>query len=83
METPPELEDAAGDRADVKISDHEYDEEHVIAVDFGRDAGSISLDVVDDTAIVVVGREQFEFDVPVDATDVRVNDGILTIREEL
>ncbi|SFC28068.1 hypothetical protein SAMN05444422_106197 [Halobiforma haloterrestris] len=83
METPPELEDAAGDRSDVTITDREYDEEYVIAVDFGRDTGEVSLDVVDDTAIVVADDDQFEFDVPADASEVTVNDGILTIREEL
>ncbi|SDR27419.1 DUF7127 family protein [Natronobacterium texcoconense] len=82
METPPELEDAAGDRTDITVTNREYDEEQVIAVDFGRDVGEISLDVVDETAIVVAGDDQFEFDIPGDATDVTANDGILTIRKE-
>ncbi len=80
METPPELEAAAGNRDDVTITTREYDDEAVVAVDFGLVTGEPTLDVVDDTAIVVVGGAQFEFDVPPEATDVIVNDGILTIR---
>lgn len=54
METPPKLEAAAGDKDGVTITEREYDEEQVIAVDFGPTGGEPSLDVVDDTAIVVV-----------------------------
>lgn len=98
METPPELEAAADDREEVTITTREYGNEQVIAVDFGPTGGKPDLDVVDDTAIVVVdsaehrsadrsgGDEppedgsQFEFEVPADANDVTVNDGILTIK---
>ncbi|WP_436346467.1 DUF7127 family protein [Natronorubrum sp. FCH18a] len=80
METPPELETAAGDREEITITKREYDGEQVIAVDFGPTGDTPSLDVVDGTAIVVVDGTQLEFDVPADATDVTVNDGILTIR---
>lgn len=80
METPSELEAAAGDRDDVTITTREYDDEQVIAVDFGPTGDEPSLDVVDETAIVVVGDQQFEFDVPADANEVTVNDGVLTIR---
>ncbi|WP_306054498.1 hypothetical protein [Natronococcus wangiae] len=82
METPPELEAAAGEKDDVTITERKYDEEHVIAVDFGPRGGTPTLDVVDETAIVVVDGDQFEFDVPSDASAVAVNDGILTIRAE-
>lgn len=80
METPPELEAAAGEKDDVSITNREYGDEQVIAVDFGPTGDKPSLDVVDDTAIVVVGGEQFEFDIPTGATDVTVNDGIVTIK---
>ena len=80
METPPELEAAAGDKDDVTITEREYEDEQVIAVDFGPTGGKPSLDIVDDTAIVVVDDEQFEFDIPSDANEVTVNDGILTIK---
>jgi hypothetical protein len=80
METPPELEAAAGDREGITIGNREYDDESVIAVDFGPTGEKPAVDIVDETAIVTVGNGQFEFDVPADATDVTVNDGILTIR---
>jgi hypothetical protein len=79
MKTPPEIEAAAGSADEITISEREYDEEQVIAVDFGPGAETLELDVVDETAIVVGGGEQFEFGVPPDASDVTVNDGILTI----
>ncbi len=82
METPPELEAAAGERGDVVITNREYDDESVIAVDFGSVAGEPSVDVVGKTAIVVVDGRQLEFDVPAGADEVTVNDGILTIRKE-
>ncbi|AEH36179.1 DUF7127 family protein [Halopiger xanaduensis] len=80
METPPELEAAAGRKEDAKITTREYEDEQVIAVDFGPSSGEPTLDVTENTAIVVVGDDQFEFEVPADATEVTVNDGILTIR---
>lgn len=79
METPPALEDAAGERDEVTIGRREYDDATIIAVDFGPRAGEPAVDVVGDTAIVVVDGKQFEFDVPADADDVVVNGGILTI----
>ncbi|WP_408958647.1 hypothetical protein [Natrinema sp. 74] len=81
METPPELRDVAGDQNDITISNREYEDESVIAVDFGPIAGEPSVDVVGETAIVAVDGRQYEFDVPADATDVTVNDGVLTIRD--
>ncbi|PGF18038.1 hypothetical protein CP556_19345 [Natrinema sp. CBA1119] len=80
METPPELKDVAGDGDEITISNREYDDESVIAVDFGPTGEHPSVDVVDDTAIVTVGGRQFEFDVPTEASDVIVNDGVLTIK---
>ena len=81
METPPELEAAAADRDDVTITTREYGTEQVIAVDFGPTGDEPSLDIVDGTAIVVVDDQQFEFDVPSSASEVTVNDGILTITD--
>lgn len=80
METPPELEAAAGENDEVTVTEREYDQEYIIAVDFGQRAGTPTLDVVDETAIIVVDDDQFEFAVPSDATEVTVNDGILTIK---
>lgn len=82
METPSELEDVAGKREEIKITERDYEGENVVAVDFGPTGDEPAVDVIDDTAIVVVGDRQFEFEVPDGATDITVNDGILTITEE-
>ncbi|SDK35946.1 DUF7127 family protein [Natronorubrum texcoconense] len=79
METPPALKAAASDRAEITITKREYDDEQIVAVDFGPTDGKPSLDIVDGMAIVVVNDNQFEFEVPADAADVTVNDGVLTI----
>lgn len=81
METPPELEAAAGEQDEIAITNREYDEENVIAVDFGPIAGEPTLDIADGTAIVVVDGKHYEFDIPSDASDVTVNDGVLTITD--
>ncbi|WP_247001346.1 hypothetical protein [Halosolutus gelatinilyticus] len=78
MEPPRELRDAVGDRDDVMITTREYDSETVIAVDFGP-VSDPNLDVSAGTATVVFDETQFKFDVPADANDVTVNDGVLTI----
>ena len=59
---------------------YEYDDSTVFAVDLGT-TDDTSIDIVDQTAIVVVGDEQFEFDVPTENGDVQtgLNNGILTI----
>lgn len=81
MRAPHELRSAANERDDVVITRREYDDEpNVIAIDFGPDVDA-SLDVLGDTAIVVAGEMQFEFEVPADASDLTVNDGMLTITE--
>ncbi|ELZ05707.1 DUF7127 family protein [Natrialba asiatica] len=79
METPPELEAAAGEQNDITITNRQYDEEQIIAVDFGPISGEPTLDIVGETAIVVVDGSQFEFSIPADANDVIINDGVLTI----
>ncbi|ADD07162.1 uncharacterized protein Nmag_3612 (plasmid) [Natrialba magadii ATCC 43099] len=80
METPPELEAAAGEQDEITITNRQYDDEQVIAVDFGQVAGEPTLDTVGETAIVVIDGTQFEFGIPTDANEVKMNDGILTIR---
>jgi hypothetical protein len=82
METPNELEEVAGKRETIEIGEREYGDENVVAVDFGPAVDEPGVDIVDDTAIVVVDGTQFEFEVPENASDVTVNGGILTITEE-
>lgn len=79
METPSGLEAAADNDDEITISNREYEDESIIAVDFGPLDGVPSIDVVGDTVIVTVDDEQFEFDLPAGASDVTVNDDILTI----
>jgi len=80
MEAPLELRTAAEKREDVTITRRGYDDEDVVAVDFGPGVGA-SLDVVGGTAVLVAGDRQFEFDVPPEAGEVTTNDGILAIGE--
>lgn len=80
MEAPPELRSAANERENVGIARREEDGRTLIAIDFGPGVEA-SLDVVGDTAIVVAGDRQFEFEVPDEASDITVNDGILVIEE--
>jgi len=80
MEAPHQLRTAA-EADDVTITQREYDETTELTVDFGADAHA-SVDVVGDTAIVVADGEQYEFEVPDEATDVTTNDGMLIIRSE-
>ncbi len=77
MNTPRELRDVSW--TGMSIRKREYDDETIILVDFGDDSGELSMDVVDDTAIVVVDGQQLEFEVPAEASEVTVNNRILTI----
>ena len=80
MEAPPPLQSAADEQEDVSIARQEYEDEKVVVVDFGRGVEAV-LDVVGDTAIVVAGDRQFEFEMPEDAAEVTTNNGMLVIRE--
>lgn len=77
MRVPQPLKEI--DRQDAVVRTLEYDDESVIAVDFGPVTDDISLDVVGDTVLVIVDGSQFEFDLPAEARDVSVNNGVLTI----
>ena len=79
MDAPQQLRDAAAEQDDVTIARREYEDGTELVVDFGPGVDA-TLDVVGDTAIVVAGDRQFEFDVPDEATDITTNDGILIIR---
>lgn len=80
MQTPHQLRTAAADQdRDISITRREQDGKEVIVIDFGRGADA-KLDIVGETAIVVAGDEQYEFEVPAEASEVTTNDGMLTIR---
>jgi hypothetical protein len=77
------LADLADNRENIVIRKEQYDKESILVVDFGPTVQELSLDIVDDTAIVITDGKQFEFEVPTDADDVTVNDGILTIKQDI
>lgn len=62
---------------------YEYDDEWVIAADLGVGDDQVDVDVVGETAIVVVETgadvREVEFDLPGPDGDVEVNNGVLSI----
>ena len=70
---------ARGD-VDGVVRQYEYERESVVVADFGDVDGSV--DVVDGTAIVVVGDEHYEFEVPAGASRAIMNNGIVTVELE-
>ncbi|WP_247001238.1 Hsp20/alpha crystallin family protein [Halosolutus gelatinilyticus] len=60
---------------------YEYDDRMVLAVDFGSAGADASVDLVDDTVIVVANGEQYEIELPEDAADAHtfMKNGVLTI----
>lgn len=80
MKAPRQLRSAADEREDITIAHREYEDENVVAIDFGPGVEA-TLNIVGETAIVVAGESQFEFEIPAEATEVTTNDGILLIKE--
>ena len=62
------------------VRQYDYEAETVIVADLGHTEGSV--EVVDGTAIVVADGEQFEFDVPADASRAVMNNGIVSVGVE-
>ncbi|GAA0516489.1 hypothetical protein SAMN04488066_11852 [Halorubrum aquaticum] len=62
---------------------YEYDDGWVVAADVGVDDETIDVDTVGDTAIVVVEGDgeptESEFELPGEARNVSVTNGVLTI----
>ncbi|WP_293027654.1 hypothetical protein [Natronococcus sp.] len=79
MRVPKQLRDGHTD--DAVVREMEDEDGSVITVDFGSDAADMSVDVVDETVIVVMDDRQFQFDLPAGASEVTANNGILTISE--
>ncbi|WP_121744144.1 DUF7127 family protein [Natronorubrum halophilum] len=80
MKVPRSLKNVDRDD-DAVLRTFEYDDGSVIAVDFGTAAADVEIDIVDSTAIIVAGDRQFEFELPPEASDVSVRNGVLTIEE--
>ncbi|ADB62630.1 hypothetical protein Htur_3768 [Haloterrigena turkmenica DSM 5511] len=79
MKVPNSLKNV--ERDDAVIRTFEYDDGSVIAVDFGNAAADLEMDVLGSTAIIVADGEQFEFELPPEASDVSAKNGVLTITE--
>jgi hypothetical protein len=62
---------------DVDVRRYEYDDSVVLAADFGH-TESASVDVVDDTVIVVVDGKQYDVEFEGDA-QAFIRNGVLTI----
>ena len=63
---------------------YEYDDSYVIAADLGVADGQVDVDIVGETAIVVVVEadgeiNEAEFELPGRDGDAAVNNGVLTI----
>lgn len=63
---------------------YQYDDAVVFAVDFGATAPESSVDLVDETVIVVVGEDQYDFELPEAADDAHtfIKNGVLTVELE-
>lgn len=79
MKVPKSLREV--DRDGVVVRTQEYDDGSIIAVDFGDTGEDVAIDVVDSVALIVTDDEQFEFELPPKASDITVNNGVLTIKE--
>ncbi|WP_254545067.1 DUF7127 family protein [Halomarina pelagica] len=60
------------------IRRYDYEDAVVFAADLGH-VGDADVDVVDGTAIVVVGDQQYEFDVPAGDAQAFIKNGVVTI----
>lgn len=65
-------------RDDAVARRYEFDDQAVFVADFGA-ATDGTLDVVGDTAIVVVEDEQYEFELPEGAARTSMNNGVVTV----
>ena len=79
MKVPRSLQNV--DQAGAVVRTLDYEDGSVIAIDFGHAGEDLAVDVVGSTAIVVTDDEQFEFELPPEASDVTVRNGVLTIEE--
>jgi len=60
---------------------YDYDDATVVVADLGTSADSVTVDVVDGTAIIVgPGDQQREFDVPQgDVAEATIRNGVVTV----
>lgn len=78
------MADARNDVPDeVLYRRYDYDDGSVVVADLGAVAAEASVEVVDDTAIVVLegedGSRQFDLDLPDGGAHTFINNGVLTV----
>lgn len=63
------------------VTNYEYSDHQLIVADFGPTV-TTSIDIVDDTVIIVTESNQHEFDLPEDMENAEVtnNNGIVSIK---
>ncbi|MGM0398565.1 MAG: DUF7127 family protein [Halobacteriota archaeon] len=70
-------------RDEVLYRQYDYEDETVFVADLGAVADDATVEVVDETAIVVLeteeGERQYEFDVPDGDAHTFISNGVLTI----
>lgn len=66
------------------VRTYEYEDDTTIAVDFGTHGPDTAVDVVDGTVIVVSGDDQYEIELPENATNAQafMKNGVLTVDME-
>lgn len=57
----------------------DYETETLFVADLGTEIGDATVDLVEKTAIVVAGENQYEFAVPESVRAATINNGVLTI----
>ncbi len=63
---------------DGPVSRYDYDDVVVFAVDLGS-ARDADVDVVDGTVMVVIGDQQYEFEVPAGDAEAFIKNGVVTV----
>lgn len=70
-------------REEPALRRYEYDDSHVIAADLGLSEEQVDIDIVGDTAILVVETDgdvsETEIDLPGRDGEATVNNGVLTV----
>lgn len=77
MNVPEPLRET--NQRDAIVREYDYDDTAIVVADFGPEVGEVSIDIVDETALVVAGDEQFEFELSDDVEEVSTENGVLTI----
>lgn len=81
VEIPQTVQQVATSDRRLSVRKHDYEIESGVAVDLGTCGTGLDVDVVEGTAIVVSDSGQVKFEMPEDADEVTVHNGVLAGRE--